>query len=259
VDQLLPSPGAAALQLDRELAGISLQWAALDDLLQHLARRLADLTGLLSLISRPRQPRHHLEEVRLVVSSDRLLVFLVQGAALTTSLNLRLPAGSADQMPLLERWANDQLRSQPAGRICWERLPAQLGASGGLLRQALESHAQLGRLGDGDAVVAAGLGGLLAQPEFSRTSSLLPLVQLVEKGPQQVLAPSGLEGTLGGIWIGSEHPHSALGQCAVVQAAYDTADGSRGHVALVGPMRMAYSTARSAVQSVASILQRLLS
>jgi len=259
VDQLLPSPGAAALQLDRELAGISLQWAALDDLLQHLARRLADLTGLLSLISRPRQPRHHLEEVRLVVSSDRLLVFLVQGAALTTSLNLRLPAGSAEQMPLLERWANDQLRSQPAGRICWERLPAQLGASGGLLRQALESHAQLGRLGDGDAVVAAGLGGLLAQPEFSRTSSLLPLVQLVEKGPQQVLAPSGLEGALGGIWIGSEHPHSALGQCAVVQAAYDTADGSRGHVALVGPMRMAYSTARSAVQSVASILQRLLS
>lgn len=259
VDQLLPSPGAAALQLDRELAGISLQWAAFDDLLQHLARRLADLTGLLSLISRPRQPRHHLEEVRLVVSSDRLLVFLVQGSALTTSLNLRLPAGSADQMPLLERWANDQLRSQPAGRIAWERLPAQLGIGGGLLRQALESHAQLGPVGEFDGVVAAGLGGLLGQPEFSRTSSLLPLVQLVEKGPQQVLAPSGLEGTLSGIWIGSEHPHSALGQCAVVQAAYDTADGSRGQVALVGPMRMAYSTARSAVQSVASILQRLLS
>jgi heat-inducible transcriptional repressor len=189
VDQLLPSPGAAALQLERELAGISLQWAALDDLLQHLARRLADLTGLLSLISRPRRPRPHLQEVRLVVSSDRLLVFLVQGAALTTSLNLRLPGGSSDQMPLLERWTNEQLRNRPAGRIAWERLPAQLGASGGLLRQALESHAQLGRAGDFDGVVAAGLGGLLGQPEFSRTSSLLPLVQLVESGPQQVLAP----------------------------------------------------------------------
>jgi heat-inducible transcriptional repressor len=45
----------------------------------------------------------------------------------------------------------------------------------------------------------------------------------------------------------------------VVQASYGTADGSRGQVALVGPMRMAYATARSAVHSVASILQRLLS
>lgn len=262
VDELLPSPGAAALQLERELAGISLQWAALDDLLQHLARRLADLTGLLSLISRPRRPRPHLQEVRLVVSSGRLLVFLVQGAALTTSLNLRLPGGSADQLPLLERWTNEQLRSRPAGRIAWERLPAQLGASGGLLRLALESHAQLGTAGDLDGVVAAGLGGLLAQPEFSRTSSLLPLVQLVESGPQQVLTPPGggeAAESGGSIWIGSEHHHAALGQCSVVQAPYRTADGSCGQVALVGPMRMAYATARSAVHSVASILQRLLS
>jgi len=35
--------------------------------------------------------------------------------------------------------------------------------------------------------------------------------------------------------------------------------GGRGQVALVGPMRMAYATARSAVQSVASILEKLLS
>jgi heat-inducible transcriptional repressor len=110
-------------------------------------------------------------------------------------------------------------------------------------------------------VVAAGLGGLLGQPEFSRTSSLLPLVQLVESGPQQVLAPPGngqtAEGA-GSIWIGTEHPHTALGQCSVVQAPYRTADGSRGQVALVGPMRMAYATARAAVDSVATILQRLL-
>ena len=261
VDQLLPSPGAAALQLERELAGLSLQWAALDDLLQHLSRRLADLTGLLSLISRPRRPRPHLQEVRLVASSDRLLIFLVQGPALTTSLNLRLPGDCLEQLPWLERWANEQLRQQPAGRIAWERLPAQLGSSGGLLRQALESHAQLGPGGEFDGVVAAGLGGLLSQPEFSRTSSLLPLVQLVEKGPFELLAPAGPErlDAGGGIWIGTEHPQRALEQCAVVQAPYRTADGSSGHVALIGPMRMAYATARAAVQSVASILQRLLS
>lgn len=256
VDQLLPAPGSAALQLNRELAGLSLPWASLDELLQHLARRLADFTGLLSLISRPRRPRPQLQAVRLVANSDRMLVFLVEGSALTTSLNLRLPLGSAGQLPLLERWTNDQLERGPAGGIPWHRLPAQLGSSGQLLRQALDNHAQLTPALGVPGLVAAGLVGLLGQPEFSRSSSLMPLVELVENGGQQVLASGEAEA---GIWIGSEHPHAALEQCSVVQAAYSTADGASGHVALVGPMRMAYATARAAVQSVATILQRLLS
>ena len=260
VDQLLPAPGAAALQLERELAGLSLQWAALDDLLLHLARRLADLTGLLSLITRPQRPSPLLQAVRLVPSGDRLLVFLVQGPDFSTSLNLRLGAGLEEELPILERWCNQQLRAGGDGRIPWERLPAELRRSGGLLRQALDSHGRI-RSEELDAVVAAGLGGLLAQPEFSHSSSLLPVVQLVEHGPRTLLGLTGNPATIASdaIWIGTEHPHAALGQCSVVQASYRTGHGGRGQVALVGPMRMAYATARAAVQSVASILERLLS
>ncbi len=260
VDQLLPAPGAAALQLERELAGISLQWAALDDLLLHLARRLADLTGLLSLITRPQRPSPLLQAVRLVPSGDRLLVFLVQGPDFSTSLNLRLGAGLEEELPILERWSNEQLRAGGDGRIPWERLPAELRRSGGLLHQALDSHGRI-RSEELDAVVAAGLGGLLAQPEFRHSSSLLPVVQLVEHGPRTLLGFTGAQDPLAteAIWIGTEHPHAALGQCAVVQATYRTGHGGRGQVGLVGPMRMAYATARAAVQSVASILERLLS
>ena len=75
----------------------------------------------------------------------------------------------------------------------------------------------------------------------------------MEANPQQLLGPGEA------IWICSEHPQRALVDCAVVQANYRSADGGQGSVALVGPMRMAYATARAAVQSVANILQRLLS
>jgi heat-inducible transcriptional repressor len=107
--------------------------------------------------------------------------------------------------------------------------------------------------------MAAGLGGLLAQPEFARTSSLLPLVRLVDSAPDQVLGPQGGMELQSLVWIGNEHPHEALEQCAVVQCPYRTGDGGRGLVALVGPMRMAYATARAAVQSVAQLLQRRFS
>ena len=119
-----------------------------------------------------------------------------------------------------------------------------------MLRQALTSHGQSRQL-EGEGAVTTGLAGLLAQPEFSQTLSLRPLVELVEDAPQQLLPQAG-------IWIGAEHPHRALHQCAVVQANYRSGDGGIGQVALVGPMRMAYATARAAVRSVAQVLERLL-
>jgi hypothetical protein len=121
---------------------------------------------------------------------------------------------------------------------------------GTVLRQGLTSHNQGGG-SDGAPAVAMGLSGLLAQPEFSLTTQLRPLVQLVEHAPQQVLQG-------GGIWIGAEHPIAALHHCSLVQADYHCGDGSVGQVALVGPMRMAYATARAAVCSVARVLERLL-
>jgi len=257
VDELLPAPGAAATQLERELAGLSLQWAALDDLLVYVARRLSDLTGLLSLITRPRSRAPKLQDIRLMPSGESLLVILVQGSGLSTSLHLRMPAGIQTELPILERWTNRQLQQPGDGPISWELLPAELASSGRLLRQALDSHTLL--TGDGaGTVVASGLGGLLAQPEFTRTSSLLPLVQLVETHPDQVLGPQGATDLESLVWIGSEHPHKALGQCAVVQCPYRTGDGGRGVVALVGPMRMAYATASAGVRSVAHLLQRRL-
>ena len=250
VDELLPAPGAAAQQLTRELTGLSLQWAALDDLLLHLSRRLADLTGLLSLITRPvaPEPRRTPQALRLVASGERLLVFLVGDAAAAQSLNLRLPQQAGHDIEALEGWVGEQLRHGP---IDWASLPPQLSACGAVLRQGLASHQQV-RMETSQGTVATGLAGLLGQPEFRETASLRPLVELVEGAPQQLLQQ-------GGIWIGAEHPNQALHQCALVQADYHSGDGGVGQVALVGPMRMAYATARAAVQSVAQTLSRLLS
>jgi heat-inducible transcriptional repressor len=256
VNWLLPAPGAAAGQLQRELMGLSLQWAALDDLLLHLARRLADLTGLMSLITRPQRAQPELQALRLVPSGDRLLVFLVENAALASTLNLRLPQAAEAELAPLERWICGQLER---GRLDWTALPPQLHRSGELLRQGLNSHA-LARAGQGDGAVAMGLGGLLSQPEFQRSESLRPLLQLVEAQPQQLLrSEQASSPDRQGVLIGNEHPNPALHHCAIVQASYGTGSGGLGQVALVGPMRMAYATARSAVQAVATSLDRLLS
>ena len=97
--------------------------------------------------------------------------------------------------------------------------------------------------------------GILASVFEAR---FIPVPELVEEEPLCLLRPAR-EQEAEGIWIGAEHPHPALLHCAVVRATYRAGDGSEGQVALLGPMRMAYATALSAVRSVASSLQRLLS
>lgn len=259
VDCLLPAPGAAAQQLERELAELSLQWSAFEDLLQHLARRLADFTGLLSLITRPQRPQPRLKALRLVASGDRLLVFLVESSAVTCSLNLRRPEGSAAQLQFLERWLTEQLEEGAAGLtsgIPWSALPPHLQSTGAPLRRALDSHNK-GRNRQAEGALTQGLSGLLAQPEFSQTASLRPLLQLVEQRPHDLLHPQSREAP-GGVWIGGEHPEPALGGCAVVQSSYQSRGGASGRVALIGPMRMTYATAQAAVRAVAHCLERLL-
>ena len=249
VDDLLPEPGVAVQHLERELAGISLRWAALDDLLLQLARRLTDFTGLMCLISRPQQPKTQLEAIRLVPSGDRLLVMLVDDSGRASHLNLRLPHGASEELGAMERWTEEQFLKE--GDLNWEALPPQLQRSGGVLRNALEQPPTA----PDKPLVVHGLSRLMAEPEFHTSHQLRPLLELIDEQPGALVHSSDHPK----VWIGSEHPERALQACSVVQAPYRCGSEGRGQVALVGPMRMAYATARAAVERVARHLELLLS
>ena len=245
VNALLPEPGVAVQHLERELTGLSLRWAALDDLLQQLARRLTDFTGLMSMITRPKAERSQLEAIRLVQSCDRLLVMLVEENGRASHLNLRLPHGVDEELPAMERWAERQLEE---GGLNWGALPPQLQRSGDVLRGALDHPTSAS-----SALVVHGLSRLLSEPEFQTKTDLLPLLELIDESPENLIRHD----ENARVWIGDEHPQRALQICSVVQAPYRSNDGI-GQVALVGPMRMAYATARAAVQRVARHLELIL-
>lgn len=248
VDCLLPEPGSAVQLLERELTGLTLRWAALDDLLTQLARRLTDFTGLMALISRPAPQRARLETIRLVGSGDRLLVMLVDDNGRASHLNLRLPHGAEPDLNAIERWTDRQLADGP---INWESLPPQLQNTGDVLRNALELNTSATQ----QPLVVHGLSRLIAEPEFQSSNDVRPLVELIDDQPGAVVRMSPQSR----VWIGEEHPHRALQNCAVVQAPYRCGTSGVGQVALLGPMRMAYATAKAAVQRVARHLDLVLS
>ena len=253
VDCLLPRPGSAIHHLDQELAQLSLRWAALDDLLTQVARRLTDFTGLMSLITQPQRQKPRLQAVRCVRSEDRLLVMLVEDSSQARHLNLRLPHGAAEQVDAMERWANSQLNDQ--GQLNWNCVPHQLLTCSKVLRDALDSHQEQPQAQSKPALFH-GVSRLVAEPEFSDSSKLRPLLELMDHSPCAVVPDELIPAQ--GVWIGREHPQNALHNCSVVKATYSCAGQGQGHVALIGPMRMAYATALAAVTSVAQSLERLL-
>ncbi len=255
VDCLLPPPGIAVQHLERELTNLSLQWAALDDLLWHLARRLTDFTGLMSLITRPTPKQLKLEEVRLVQSGDRLLVMLVESSNQARHLNLRLPPIASSELRAMEVWLHEQLTKSGNGMLDWSCLPPQLHLSGSILREAIQSYRQ-SLIPTGGGAVFHGMSRLVSQPEFSHSDSLRPLLELMDNHPTSLVPLA--DASLGGVWIGQEHPNNALAECSVVQASYRSSSAGIGQVALIGPMRMTYSTAMAAVKSVAKHLDKLL-
>ncbi len=256
VDCLLPPPGASVHHLENELTHLSLRWVSLDDLLWQLAKRLTDFTGLMSLITRPVSKQTTLQQVRLVQSEDRLLVMLVESSNQATHLNLRLPHKASADLKAMEYWIKNQLLVSADGRLNWSSLPPQLHVIGNVLRQSIRNHNQSKVVSD-ERAVFHGMSSLAAQPEFSDISSFRPILELMDSHPSDVVPFH--QDQLCGVWIGSEHPQSALADCSVVQAAYRSSNAGIGQVALVGPMRMAYSTALAAVETVAKHLNRILS
>ncbi len=256
VDCLLPPPGSAVQLLEKELTHLTLRWAALDDLLWQLAKRLTDFTGLMSLITKPVvKTKPNLQEVRLVQSGERLIVMLVQSSNQAQLINLRLPGKAANELVAVEAWARQQLSKSSDGKLDWETLPSHLRLSGSVLKEAIDSHNESLSKPEEDTVLN-GISRLVSQPEFSNTDSFRPLLELIDNHPRAVLPVSNQKSNA--VWIGSEHPVSALNQCSVVQASYRSANECIGHVALIGPMRMAYSTAIASARCVAKHLERVL-
>jgi len=265
VDALLPHGGSQVQLLQRELNSLRLQfqWTGLDDLLRFLAGRLADMTGLLALVTRPTPRTPRLRTMRMVSSGERLVLMMVDWGGNVVTLNIRHPPALPQDVLLLERWLDHQL--QAGEQIDWHVLPPQHRILGRAVQLAFDNHFRQSSL-TVDGMVAVGLGGLIAQPEFYQgRHRLRDLLQLVEERPEELLSeqPQQCSTILGAprlqhVSIGREHKTPTLAACGLVKVPYGGHQGTQGWVAVLGPMRMAYETIIGSARSVASVLEGLL-
>ena len=231
------------------------QWMPLAaSILTHAARGAA-------LVTAPRAEESRYKHLQLIATQGRLvlLILVLRGGVVRQQvLNL---IELVDQQVLSE--ASDRLNQVCSGltaseiRACVRVLPP-LEADVARLALELMESADAGISG---TVYRDGLGTVLQQPEFAGGKRLRGLVRVLEERSflERVLADA-LSPEVGNVrvLVGGEGRWDELRACSLVLSRYGVTGFATGAVAVVGPTRMFYGRAISAVRFVAGVLSDLV-
>ena len=224
-----------------------------------IPRILARASRQLALVAIHDQAEHVAERIDLVLLEGGVLVLAVRetGGRLTTS-----------------SWRPDVAVSLAALRRAEERVRAALpirGATGALAHAArarrersVEGFALAAEIfsrvaglldtGGSPAVRIDGADNIASQPEFQSPARLRPLVSLLaEREPLARILEAITESGGARVSIGHENGPGAMGDCSLVGMRVE-AQGVRGAVGVIGPVRMPYRRLVSLVSYVGNRL-----
>lgn len=264
VDSMLET-GRTSGMTPEEVEAVHGQFIALEHELAEAMREtstlLSRLTSYVAVVIAPALRRARIRRINLVWIADvRAVVVVVTDSGRVADRSVELPeAVTSEQLAGVERLLNSALEGKFGDDVRGTRASVEAASEVSLRVTALLIEEVLDCLveTDGDRVVTGGMPALLAQPEFADPRLVGPLLQLLEDGLAtlqiltQVMSPGDVA-----VRIGAENP-AGLDRLSVVTARYD-AGGTGGVVGVIGPTRMDYPRAVSAVRAAADGLTEAL-
>ncbi|MBI2867513.1 MAG: heat-inducible transcription repressor HrcA [Chloroflexi bacterium] len=251
--QLNPADRQAVADYFKRLAGGLDEWLhAASDLLSRLVNNAAFTTS-------PKTARPILRHLQLVWVREKevLLVAVLPEAKLRQQM-LRLPTpASQDQLTFVSNRLNSLFAGLSAAQI-----EAKATLQSALERQVMTKVVEGLRAEEADmeqGIDVMGIRFLMAQPEFSESEKLRPVVDVLEKRQGlRRLVPNDLYEEGFAIIIGDEHTDASMRACSVVMARYGVGSEASGVVSVLGPTRMRYERAIAAVRYLAAVLGEFL-
>ena len=212
-----------------------------DEIHGQLAAILGDVSNQLGLALAPRFEQavfQGLELVRLTSQQLLLVASLAHGPVQSLVIEVDSEVSQAD-MNAVRQLLNERLAGLTMSEIkstARERLGGMRTQHPQLLRVVLDEIESL-LAPPGHGLFVAGARHIFEQPEFSDSSEVAGLVDLLER--KEVLADllAGREGVV--VTIGEENEPLEMRQCSVVTASY-TAQDAVGVLGIIGPTRMPY-------------------
>ncbi len=232
----------------------------LDELFEQTSAALTRLTDCLSIVLAPSVLDMHIKQLSLIsLTPHRALAVVVTEDAQVFNRQIDFAEEvSSDELARVQRLLNDVFTGNSLHDVEGGVAAGVTEAfSDPLVRLAFDEVLSCLRESEGSRAHRLGLSSLLAQPEFSSSSAILPVMQALDDDTvllhilDQACQTTSLTPT---VTIGSENEPEALSGVSVVASRYGRGD-SAGVVAVIGPTRMDYSKVLRAVRICGSALE----
>jgi heat-inducible transcriptional repressor len=233
----------------------------IDQIIQHTARILSQLTKYTSLVLGPLFARSSFKQLRLIpLDESRALAVLITDAGYIKNNLIDLPqALSGDELAAVVSYLNEQLAGQTIETLSASRLQqmrSALYARIDLLEQTLLLLEESCSENEG-RVYLGGTSNILNQPEFKDLEKVKSLLSLFEQDQRLTyLLETPLDGVT--IRIGTENSLQEMNDCSLVTATYMLHSRPVGTIGVLGPTRMEYSRVVSIIEYITVKLNNIL-
>jgi heat-inducible transcriptional repressor len=239
--------------------------ADLEELLRRASAVLSKLTRFAGIVAAPRLDRSRLRHVELVrLGPSSVLTVLIADTGRVEKRMLDLDTDVADHD--VQR-AGQAVNGAAVGLRMQDGADVVAGLANGAppeLRPLVEAVADAVRAGTSEPphaehVFVGGTANIAAAGYFDRLEQVKRVYETLE---EQVVVLKVLRDTLSAgdpaVRIGAELALDELAACSIVASRYGAAGDAVGSVGVLGPTRMDYPRTLTAVQAVASSLEKAL-
>jgi heat-inducible transcriptional repressor len=237
-------------------------------ILQQVVKVLANNTNYATMITSPQYHRTKLKFIQLSVVSDNqlLAVIVTEGNVVKNKMihmDHQLDSETILRLNILLNTSLNGLTMEEINLGTIAKLKEQAGIHSEVVNSVLDAVAEAIQIGNEDMeIYTSGATNIFKYPELSVSEKASELISAFEEKKQLANLVSETmnseENTGIQVYIGDESPVQTMKDCSVITATYELGDGMKGSIGIIGPKRMDYDKAVSALKTLTSQLDHLL-
>ncbi len=233
--------------------------ANVDEILRGTTQLLSRLTRYASLAIAPSPRQMEIARAELVNLGTGTMLLVIFDTGQVEKRMIDLPPGATEEdAERVSRSLSEAFRGKniPASRVVAdERSRSGGGPERSMFRRVAEALASMEETAEAEHVVVGGVANIAAEETFHRRETLRQVYEALERESAILrLLREAAATPLVSVMIGRENPVPEMWEASVIAAPYMAGHGSVGTIGVVGPTRMDYAAAISAVRAVADRL-----
>lgn len=264
VDKLLKSERLSPQEKEKIKRALSIDYGAIEDILEQTSRVLARLTSQLGVTITPKFDQAVLNKIDLVQLTDtRVMVIVAVRSGVVRTILIEVDSNiETERLRHTADVLNEKLSGLSLGEIrrtITERLSVEGHGDPQLLKLFMEQHEHLLNDTSGAELHTDGTVNILSQKEFQNPEKLREFLTLLEERRSLIdlLKVKTFADDIT-VTIGAESNIEGMKGCSAVTRSYQ-AGQIRGTVGVIGPTRMEYAKLMSLVDYTAKVLSEILS